>query len=293
MATDPGLLLTQRWLQAVIVHPGTDDEAVASDEASSEISHDVAEIVLASKTLQPCERTGIYRGMYSVRLKEALGADYPGLLHCLGPERFADLVAGYVQKYPSRSYKLNRWGDRLPRYIQESEGLSQKRFLYDLAFLELAMTEVFDEQESPVLSEAEIAEVQPDAWVRARLRPIAAFRLLAFQYPVHEVIHAFKEKRPCPRIGRKSTWVVIFRRNYSLRRLDLTQPAYELLNRLAGGLPVGEAISSAYLSQREGGADDKQLYEWIHLWVSAGLFRSVEIQQDKQKARPAVMKSTN
>ena len=139
------------------------------------------------------------------------------------------------------------------------------------------MTEVFDEQESPVLSEAEIAEVQSDAWERARLRPIAAFRLQASQYPVHEVLNAFKERRPCPSISREDTRVVIYRRNQSLRRLDLTQPAFELLHSLAGGLPFGEAISSAYVSQRGGGADDTQLYEWFHLWVSAGLFRSVEI----------------
>ena len=157
----PDLANLQRWMQEVVVHQGTIDEAVASAAAESENpAFRLGEVILPSHSLSPAERVGVYHGMYLMRMEETLAADYPVIKHFLGAESFDELVRDYVTRYPSRSYTLNRLGDDLPRFLDDRPDWSQGGFLADLARLELAMTEVFDELQSPVLSGEDLPFVQ-------------------------------------------------------------------------------------------------------------------------------------
>ncbi len=234
MAPRVKLKRTQHWMQTVIMHPGTNEEAVGAKEAQALVSGRLfPKVVLRSKTLDSYQRIGIYRDMYLSRLREALASDYPGVLYYLGDEAFTQLMSDYVHTHPSRSYTLNRLGDHLPEYIRSTSGLSRREFLYDLARLELAMSQLFDAPESPVLKSKTIASVPPENWETVRLKPIQAFRLLAFRYPVNAYLTSVRDHTPHPSIHRKNNWAVIFRKNYKLRRLELTRPAYGLLSSLA------------------------------------------------------------
>src|SRR5947208_7348424 len=178
VALEARLSRVQRWMQEVVVHPGSIDEALASKAARAEIPPErLADVVLPSRTLAPAQRVEIYQRMYLLRMEEALGIDYPALQHFLGPRGFRDLVRDYVASFPSRSYTLNRLGDHLPRFILGAGGLRHPAFCHDLARLELALTQVFDEAETPSLGPEAVAAVPEEQWPSARLRPIAAFRL--------------------------------------------------------------------------------------------------------------------
>jgi hypothetical protein len=233
MATEPGLEQIQRWMQALILDQGDCEQAIASKPAQAEIPADVARtVVLPSKTLAPLERLDIYRGMYLLRMEEALTTDYPALKHFLGDDEFMRLVARYVEIYPSRSYTLNRLGDHFPEYIATLNDLPKPEFCRDLASLESELTWVFDAAETPALTAEAVRAVPQEAWETARLKPIEAFRLSAFNYPVSRYLGAVDEENPFPRLGRKKTWVACYRSNYQVHRLNLEQPAYELLSAL-------------------------------------------------------------
>ena len=123
MASKPGLARTQRWMQSVIMHPGSDEEAVASEVAQGVISaREFPQVVPPSRTLSSFERLGIYRQMYLARLREAMENDFLGVAHFLSDEAFTELVAGYIRAFPSRSYTLNRLGDSLPRIYSLGSG---------------------------------------------------------------------------------------------------------------------------------------------------------------------------
>jgi hypothetical protein len=276
MAPRLSLKNTQFWMQEVIMHPGTNEEAVASPKAQAIVSkRRFPRVVLPSKTLDSYLRIGIYRDMYLARLREALTSDFPALVRYLGDEAFTQLVSGYVQAYPSRSYTLNRLGDHLPEYIRSAAGLSRREFLYDLALLELAMSQVFDAEESPVLTPEAIAAVPADAWERVRLKPIKAFRLLSFRYPVNGYVRSAKEGTAPPSTRRKNNWVVVFRRSYALWRLDLTRQAYELLQSLVSDKPLGKALSTS-LTRNRRSVSEVQLFSWFREWVADGLFQAIE-----------------
>jgi hypothetical protein len=234
----PELERLQRWMQEVVVHPGTVEEAVTSAAAEREIPSDrLGEVVLPSDTMTSSERIGVYHGMYLMRMEEALETDYPVIRYHLGDVAFSHLVEAYVQRYPSRSYTLNRLGDHLPQFFLDEPEWPQAAFLHDLARLELAMTEVFDEQESPVLSAEELEAVPPDAWENARLEPIAPFRLLGFRYSVIPHLVAFHEDRPSPTPRRRAAWVALYRRDYSVLRLELSRAEHDLLKAQELGMP--------------------------------------------------------
>jgi hypothetical protein len=269
----PGLDRVQRWMQALIQDQGTCEEAVASERAQAEIPSELARtVVLPSKTLSAFERLDIYRGMYLLRMEEALSSDYPALKHCLGDEEFLRMVARYVEVYPSRSYTLNRLGDHFPEFVATLADLPRKDFCHALARLEFALTGVFDAGETPPMTPEAVRAVPQEAWETARLKPIEAFQLLEFDYPVVD------EENPAPRLAPKKTWVVAYRRNYQVHRLDLTEAAHALLSALAAGETVGDSIVSVLTRKWRPAVKEKQLFEWFRDWMAEGLFQAVEVK---------------
>ncbi|MFV2071730.1 MAG: putative DNA-binding domain-containing protein [Thermoanaerobaculales bacterium] len=273
---NPDLGRLQRWMQEVVVHPGTVEEAIASPGAEREIpAENLGEVVLPSDSMTSEERVGVYHGMYLMRMEEALETDYAVLRYRLGPEAFSELVEDYVQRFPSRSYTLNRLGDHLPQFLADEEDRPDAEFLHDLARLELAMTQVFDEQEAPVLGAEDLEAVAPEAWETAVLRPIPAFRLLAFKHAVIPDLIAYHEDRPSPRPRWRATWVALYRHDYSVLRLELSRAEFDLLKALAGGTSLGEALATAALKQKST-RQRAQIFKWFRTWVAAGLFTAID-----------------
>lgn len=266
-------------MQEVVVHSGSIDEALASEAARAEVPPErLGEVVLPSRTLAPAERVEIYQRMYLLRMQEALEIDYPTLKHFLGPGGFRDLVRDYVASFPSRSYTLNRLGDHLSEFVRDAPGLRHRGFCHDLARLELAMTQVFDEAETPSVSAAAVAAVSADAWPAARLRPIAAFRLLELRHPVNAYLQSVRDgKHRHPRPRRKDVWLAVYRRNYSVHRWELSRPAHRLLSDLASGVTLGEAVTAAARRRGAAAAGQTQLYRWFREWTGDGLFRAIDL----------------
>jgi hypothetical protein len=279
MGTDITLDRFQRWMQAVLIHPGTDEEAFESESAQTEIPlRESLHFVVPSRSLTSIERVGIYKEMYFLRLYDAIKMDYETVCHFLGEKKFRDLIKEYIKVYPSRSYNMNRLSDNLPEFIRTRSGLTRSEFLSDLARLELAMSQIMDSQESPVLTREAIASVPDEAWENARLKPIDAFRLLSFRYPVNAYLQSVRDEEPSPKMGRKDSWVLVYRSNYVVWRWELSRPAHDLLQGLAEGKPLGEAILT--VTERYPGRSNtwsKQLFKWFNDWISDGIFQSIEL----------------
>jgi hypothetical protein len=206
--------------------------------------------------------------MYEARLHGALAADYEAVRDFLGEERFGNLVHGYILAHPSRSYTLNRLGDQLPEFIRnEWKRAPRRAFLYDLARYELARTVVFDAEETASLTAGEIAAVPAEAWATARLRTIAALRLLKLRYPVHRYVRAVIAGKRRPKVLPATAWIAVYRVNYGMGTLELTRESYRLLSAILAGKPLAEALE-------EVPATRASIAKWFKMWASAGLFSS-------------------
>ena len=276
--THANLARLQRWMQAVVVYPGSVDDGLGFASAEREIPREnLSDVILPSARLTPVERVGIYQGMYLLRMEEVLASDYLALRHFLGHKVFRDLVRDYVEAHPSHSFTLNKLGDQLPEFVRDAARLTRREFCYELALLERAVTQVFDAEETPPIEADDIMTVPHDAWARAVLRPIHAFRLLSLRYPVDAYLQTVKDDRhDHPPVRRKDSWVAVYRRNYSVYRQDLSRAAHGLLANLVAGMPLGRAVEVAYQGRGRQRPDEAKVFTWFRDWATGGIFRSIE-----------------
>ncbi len=270
-----GLARVQRWMQACIVAEGSVEQAIRTSSATKEFPASRAPgLIRPSRTLAPLERLDIYRGMYELRLTEALRTDYPGLAHFLGAEQFVELARLYITAHPSSSYTLNRLGDGLPGFLEDVEGLPRPRLAQDLARLELATTFVFDEEESPTAGPGAISRFSYQQWDDLRFTPIRALRLVELSFPAHRYLEALRSDDTPPRLRPAQTRLVVYRRDFHVFYLPLSRPAYALLQSLCEGLTLGEAVQSMFDA---GGTGEGPVYEWFRNWFTERLFQRVYV----------------
>jgi len=269
------LARVQRWMQACILAEGPVGQAIRTSPATKEFPASRAPgLIRPSRTLAPLDRLEIYRGMYELRLTEALRTDYPGLAHFLGEEQFAELARLYITAHPSRSYTLNRLGDGLPGFLDDVEGLPRPQLAKDLARLELLSTFVFDEEESPTAGPEAISRFSYQQWDDLRFTPIRALRLVELSYPAHRYLEALRSEDALPRLRPAQTRLAVYRRDFRVFYLPLTHPAYALLQSLCEGLTLGEAVQAMFDA---GGTGEGPVYEWFRNWFTERLFQRVYV----------------
>ena len=272
------LEVVERWMQAVIVHPGEVQEALASEEASRALpAGSLEELVKPSATLTAEERVAIYREMYLLRMREALAADYPVTHYLLGEEAFSALVRDYLQRYPSRSYTLNRLGDHLPQFYLDEPERAGAAFLHDLTSAELALAQAYEEAESPVLTPDAVLAVPVEAWPQVRLVPVSSLRLLALRHPVLPSMEACRLELPCPKPRCGGTWLAVWRKDYTLHQRRLSRAEHHLLRALAAGLPLGQALEETAASLK-GSDASKRIRTWFRTFVAEGLFSRIDLR---------------
>lgn len=232
------------------------------------------EYVAPSATLQPHERLDIYRRMYPLRMQEAMGMDYPATCELMGRREFNRLVMEYCAVYPSRSWTLNRLGDRFADYLQTRSDLPHYRFMVDLARLEHAICQVFEEKESPALAPEQVASIPMEAWESTGLQPIAALRLLEVQYPVHQFLKSvLDDDFPRPAMRRQDGWLVVFRQSFTVWRMPLERAQYQLLRHFEQGTSLAGALADVTRRYRRVGPE--AIFRWFQSWVTEGFFQGL------------------
>lgn len=288
-----GLEQLQRWMQSVITHADGIAAGIESDEARQEIdvaTDDVESVIGRSKSLSGIDRLSVYGNAYFARLLECMRESFPSMVHALGEETFDEFAFGYLQAYPSTSYTLNHLADRFPQFLQETRPdqgehergeISWPDFLIDLATLELAFEKVFDgpgvENERLVDAEA-LAAITPAVWPEVRLRPVVCLRLFEFQFPVNAYFNAVRGAEAVEFSAPEAEFVAITRRDYVVRRFELTRSQHALLSALGEGATVDKAIAAA-ADCYNGMLDDlaTQLRDWFETWAAVGFFQTIEL----------------
>jgi hypothetical protein len=208
--------------------------------------------------------------MYFARLHECLEEDYEALHALMGHAAFERLCRAYLKAFPSRHYSLNPLGRRLPDFLKTGRALYR-----DVATLENAMSEVFDETDAPALGPADFAK-RTDLET-ARLAFVPAFRLLAFGTPANAIVSAVKMEKPLPPLRRARTFVAVYRKDYRVWRMDLAEPAFRALEALRAGRTVAKAVeAAARVFPGSPAAFHARLRRWFGQWSSEGFFRAPE-----------------
>jgi hypothetical protein len=287
---DIPLDVVQQWFQAVVTHPGGVGEGAAGDEAQRLIRLDrgaLETVVRRSGRLTAEERLSIYANGYWARLLECLGDCFPVLRTALGADVFDGFAFEYLQRYPSRSYTLDRLGESFPRFLDETrpDNTDWPDFLIDLARLEWTVAKVFDGpgvEGQALLRHGDLQELAAERFAAARLVPVVCLRLLAFRYPVNAYYTAVRHagadgEVPVPEPAEE--WVAILRRDFVVRRYTLSRPQHALLTAVLAGAPVAAALAAAAAAPDLEDLDDDALaaafQAWFRFWTAEGFFQSL------------------
>jgi hypothetical protein len=288
----------QRWLQSVISHPGGVEAGVDSDQAQR-IIHlkrgELEQVVRRSRNLTAEQRLGIYANAYYARLLECLRESFPVLVRAMGREVFDEFAFEYLQRHPSRSYTLGHLGDRFADFLNETRPdcpptgsapppVGWPDFLIDLARLEWTIEQVFDGpgvEGQRLLAANDLHAIPQNCWPDARLVLVVCAKLMEFRYPVNTYYTAARrakegEVTPVPQPQRE--YLCLTRRDFVVRRVALTKPQYALLQSIAEGRTVGQALAAAG-DETDAGDDELavMMRQWFADWAGLGLFAGVDV----------------
>jgi len=276
------LAALERWMQALLTHPQGLEAGLASEAARAERVGTLEDVFLPSRELAVAERVGVYADMYFARLIEVLEEEFPGLVAWLGHERAHGLLRAYIVAHPSRFYSLNRLGAELEAFLRDEADFAAdeaefRSIAVELARLERSVQDVFDAPESPTLMPEAFASVAPERWTAARLVPIPALALHAFEHPLNAWYRAFREDEPLPELQREPSYVAVYRLNGRVWRMDLHATQHALLSALA----AGQALEPALRSLAESGHDlavlASELQGWFRMWAAEGFFARLDV----------------
>lgn len=283
-ARPPGLERLQRWMQAVITHPGGIGPGAASEAARDSFDVDpdrLEEVVAPSSRLSSAERLALYGHAYHLRLLECFQAMFPGLVAALGQNLFNRFALDYLQRHPPGGYTLNRLADAFPGHLAETrpgagappdEREAWPDFIIDLATLELAFQKVYDGpgvEGRTLPGPRDVLAIPADRLSEVRPVPVPCLRLHAFRYPVHAYWLAVREGGEPDLPAPAASFAAMTRRDFRVVLHEVSREAYELLGALDGERSMAEALDRAGQTltpaARDGLAD----------WAGKGFFERI------------------
>lgn len=279
----------QRWMQAVIQHPGGVAAGVRQPSAQAALPLDsdaLPQVIAPSSRQTSTQRLQIYADAYFARLLEVLTNEFPALQHAVGPELFAGFAVGYLQAHPSTSYTLSNLGSRFPDYLaatrpqRESVAADWSDFLIDCCRLERTYAEVFDgpgpERATSPATDFLIG-MTAEQFVEARLQIAPWVRLIALQFPVHDYVSAVRTGQSPEIPDAAPTWLVVTRRDYRVRRIAVSEAEFIVLAELQRGASVGAALHALANSNPADEPTAGEIERWFRAWTVAGYVRGIEL----------------
>lgn len=262
----------EHWLQAEIVRPHEGGTRTLQQRETA-----VAPYVKPSRTLSAAERVEIYADMYFERLVEVLAGEYQAVAVLAGHDGFRRIVRGYLREHPSRHWSLNPLGRKLPEFLAGKFRTPRKAVIRDVATLENLMAIVFDAPRSRVLASDDVARVAPADFPAARLVCVPALELATFDHAANAIVRAARQGEPMPALIRKRTFTVVWRKEWVVWRMDLSEPMYHVLTSLKSGLPIGAAMAEG---ARHHHGDPQALQHEVSRsfgeWIGEGFFERIE-----------------
>ena len=284
----------QRLMARAVMRPLTPQDTMQKTWPDGRPTRRVAEsFIKPNDRLTSFERLEIYNRQYWFRVRASFYEDYPGLRAVLGDQKFERLAEAYLTRYPSQSHTLRNLGSRLVKYLaaQSPKTLPHKPLAVDLARLEWAHIEAFDNSARPPLELETLLGLEP-AKISFQLQP--HLTLLRLRHEVDDFLIELKSGAGLrqaasnamelhrKRIGRRLAralrphvnYLAVHRHQNAVyyKRLDVVQ--YRLLTALQSGATL-EAACGKLVGLKLPANLGQSIQEWFQTWARLGWFCSI------------------
>lgn len=246
-----------------------------SKDLGPPFSMPLEEVIPPTSKQASSERLQVYAAAYYLRLLDCLREFFPCLRFAMGEEIFDDFALAYLQKHPSQSYTLHHLADQFANFLAETKPSTAgwEQFFVDLARLEHAIEIVFDD-EGP---EGSIAIMRNELTPQSTLSLVPGFQLLSFRYPVSSFYTAWKHTEGPSLPDPQAQFIALFRRDYIVRRHELSELQHALLAALQAGESLEQALGciapQALAAGQTADTLAADLRERFEHWTRVGFFR--------------------
>jgi hypothetical protein len=241
---------------------------LASITAREDAARGVEENILPSRQQSAAERLAVYSHAYFARLLEVLRELLPCTRSAVGDELFDRFAVGYLQTHPPHSYTLARLADKFAEYLDATRPADWGEFVVELVRLELAIDRIFDGPGPEALSPLTIPT---NAGGALRLTVVPGFELHAFGHPVSDYYTRWKRGEEPAWPEPRQQFVALFRRDYIVRRYELSGVQFQLLRQIAGGLRLEEALQKV-AEANDGEELASDVSRWFEFWARERIF---------------------
>src|SRR5271154_6487233 len=256
--------------------------------------------IIAKKFIKPndrltsFERLEIYNRQYWFRIRQCFYEDYPGLRAILGDKKFEQLTDAYLAKFPSQSFTLRNLGSRLVKFIEAgSRWVSpHKQLALDMARLEWAHTEAFDNEAKPPLKLEDLAGLEASK-IRLRLQP--HLTLLKLKNEIDDFLielkknsglrseasnameqnHRRKKTKVARGLKRKINFLAVHRHDDLIYYKQLEPGQFRLLSALQNGATLEKACVEL-VGLKISGNLGEMIQKWFSSWAALGWFCGLE-----------------
>lgn len=281
----PTLHELETWMLFVV----TDPRGVATARVGQVESDPTALSRRINETDQwpASQRMHVYWSAYFARLIECLRNEFPTLLCVLGDEAFDDFARGYLQAHPPHSYTLGQLGANFAAYLADTRPARHDDrpdwadCLVDLAAYEWTLSVVFDGpggEDVEALDATELSAIPEHQWLDCTFRFVPGLTPRQFRFPVHEM-HDAARRGESPTFPPSSPVCLAFsRRNFVVQHHALAVEEFQLLERLASGCRLGDALETLLNDGTMNAADVAgRLAGWFERWTRFGLLVGVNL----------------
>ena len=152
MQAFPSLEALQRMFSHLIRAPKGVASGVGELVAEGVLdSPDLSFAINGSDRMTPVEGLDVYANMYFYRLHDCIAENFPRTRAKTGDANFHNLMTDYLLAHPPTHYSLREAGAALPEFLSQHRLASEFPALADLARLEWARIDVFDEADAEQL----------------------------------------------------------------------------------------------------------------------------------------------
>src|SRR5277367_31126 len=154
------LLALQRTMARAVMQPLTTSEHMREKAPGGGTMRAYASrFIKPNDRLTSFERLEIYNRQYWFRLFSAMAEDFPGLRNVLGEKQFDAMCKAYLIDCPSTSFTLRNLGSKLESWLRSHPKWAGKKqtLALDIARLEFAAVEAFDNEAKPPLRAEDLA----------------------------------------------------------------------------------------------------------------------------------------
>ena len=282
----PDLRSVQSLFWRLLCAPEGVRQGAAELQRAGEIeSQDLSFLVRPDARLGAVERLDIYADMYFYRLRDCLAEDFPKLAAWIGDARFHNLATDYLLAHPSTHFSLRQLGSSLPGFLRTHPLEREFPALADLASLEWARVDVFDDADAAPLSKQELLEAGGSAPEKFAVAMIPSARLLRVDAAVLPLwsrldgADAAEEDGDRMRSARTENCAArVWRKGFAVLHRSLPADEEHCLRALAAGAATLAQLAELLLEQQPSGTPPEhaaqRLALLLDLWASDELLTS-------------------